>query len=316
MLSYALKDLLRNKRRSAAAAAGVALAVGLVSGIAFFVDSSSAQMTARALAPVAIDMQAGLKNPLASTLALTETLTPVPPLSVGQVVTVSITATNSAAAPATNVVLKDTMLPQFAYVAGSTRVGSAPAPDVAPPGDPTALSTPLAGGLSLGTLAPGAGAALTYEVRLAAALPPGAINLAATASSDQTPAPTAANAPIGLDLARLQRQVRAVKGVVGVEPMALVDLPAGSLRAPSAVVNQPVKLLAVSPDYGRLFPLIAIGAVAPTAGTALTTPATADLLAITPGQSLQLAIPGRAAPLELKPVGVADLSRSPRHMSW
>src|SRR4030088_3145756 len=80
MLSYVLKDMLRNPRRTAAASLGVALAVGLVSGIAFFVDSSSGQMTARAIAPVAIDVQAGIKGSLAAPLNLTETVTPVPPL--------------------------------------------------------------------------------------------------------------------------------------------------------------------------------------------------------------------------------------------
>ena len=65
MLSYVLKDLLRNPRRTMASVAGVALAVGLFSGIAFFVDNSSAQMTARAVSPVVIDMQAGGTRPLA-----------------------------------------------------------------------------------------------------------------------------------------------------------------------------------------------------------------------------------------------------------
>src|ERR1700737_1884761 len=66
VLSYVFKDLLRNPRRTLASVAGVALAVGLFSGIAFFVDSSSSQMTARAIAPVSIDMQAGLIRPLAA----------------------------------------------------------------------------------------------------------------------------------------------------------------------------------------------------------------------------------------------------------
>ena len=66
MLSYVLRDLLRNPRRTLASVAGVALAVGLFSGIAFFVDSSSSQMTARAIAPVVINMQAGLIRPLAA----------------------------------------------------------------------------------------------------------------------------------------------------------------------------------------------------------------------------------------------------------
>ena len=64
MLSYTLRDLWRNPRRTLASLAGVVLAVGLFSGIAFFVDSSAAAMTAHAIAPVALDMQVDLTAPL------------------------------------------------------------------------------------------------------------------------------------------------------------------------------------------------------------------------------------------------------------
>ena len=67
MLSYALHDLVRNPRRTIAALTGVALAVGLFASITLFVDGSAARMTERAIAPVAIDMRAGLTAPLATT---------------------------------------------------------------------------------------------------------------------------------------------------------------------------------------------------------------------------------------------------------
>jgi putative ABC transport system permease protein len=67
VLSYALRDLIRNPRRTLAALTGIALAVGLFASITLFVDGSAARMTQRAIAPVAIDMQAGLTSPLAST---------------------------------------------------------------------------------------------------------------------------------------------------------------------------------------------------------------------------------------------------------
>ena len=74
-----MKDLLRNPRRTLSAVAGVGLAVGLVAATAFFVDASAARMTERALAPVAIDMQAEISMPLASPLQLSETLGVVRP---------------------------------------------------------------------------------------------------------------------------------------------------------------------------------------------------------------------------------------------
>src|ERR1700736_1983713 len=96
VLSYVFKDLLRNPRRTMASVAGVALAVGLFSGIAFFVDSSASQMTARAVAPVVIDMQAGVTRPLASALSVKESTSPAPPFTAGQLITATITVTNAA----------------------------------------------------------------------------------------------------------------------------------------------------------------------------------------------------------------------------
>ena len=94
MLAYTLRDLLRNPRRTLASAIGVALAVGLFSATAFFVDGSAAKMTERALAPVALEMQAGLTSPLASPLVLKEALNAGPSLAAGQPVTVTLTVHN------------------------------------------------------------------------------------------------------------------------------------------------------------------------------------------------------------------------------
>ncbi|GAC1574049.1 MAG: hypothetical protein NVS3B24_00740 [Candidatus Dormibacteria bacterium] len=310
MFSYALKDLFRNRRRTAAAAAGVALAVGLVSGIAFFVDSSSSQMTARAIAPVAIDMQAAVKNPLASTLALSENVVPAAPLTAGQVVTVTLVAANPGAAPVTGAVLKDSLPSQLGYVPGSTRVGTTIAPDLTVPGE-TASQSPLQVGLSFGGLAPGATVTVTYQARVLSPIAPGAaLNLGGTLQSTESPTPTPANAPVGLDLARVAQQMRSVRGVSAVEPVALVDLPAGSLHSGTAVQAQPLKLLAISPSYARRFPVIGLGGVAIDPTSALATRATADLLGATTGQSLQLVLPGRALPVTLRLSGIADLSRA------
>ena len=64
MRSYVWRELVRNPRRTIAALAGVALGVGLFSGVLFFVDGSGATLTARAVAPLAIDMQRVLTSPL------------------------------------------------------------------------------------------------------------------------------------------------------------------------------------------------------------------------------------------------------------
>lgn len=58
ILSYAWKLVSRNPRRTFTYIFGLALAVGLFSGILFFVDATSRQMTAMAIAPVKIDIVA------------------------------------------------------------------------------------------------------------------------------------------------------------------------------------------------------------------------------------------------------------------
>jgi ABC-type lipoprotein release transport system permease subunit len=55
--NYALKQILRNKRRTFTYLFGLVLAVGLFSGILFFVDASAQKMTQTAVAPVVVDMQ-------------------------------------------------------------------------------------------------------------------------------------------------------------------------------------------------------------------------------------------------------------------
>jgi len=56
ILSYAWKLVTRNPRRTLTYLFGLALAVGLFSGILFFVDVTARQMTATAIAPVLIDI--------------------------------------------------------------------------------------------------------------------------------------------------------------------------------------------------------------------------------------------------------------------
>ena len=67
MHAYSLRGLVRQPLRTLASLAGVALAVALFASVAAFVDGSAGLMTARALAPVPIDLQVGLTAPLAAT---------------------------------------------------------------------------------------------------------------------------------------------------------------------------------------------------------------------------------------------------------
>src|SRR6202022_2174178 len=106
VLSYTRRDLGRNPRRSLASLAGVVLAVGLFSGIAFFVDSSAATMTAHAIAPVALDMQVDLSVPLAGPLTVTETPASAGPLAPSDPTAIRLVVTNTSSRPATGMVIR------------------------------------------------------------------------------------------------------------------------------------------------------------------------------------------------------------------
>ncbi|HUW68669.1 MAG TPA: ABC transporter permease [bacterium] len=62
-ISYPWRLVARNGRRSRTYVFGLALAVGLFSGILFFIDGATRQMTAAALAPVTLDIVAHQVNP-------------------------------------------------------------------------------------------------------------------------------------------------------------------------------------------------------------------------------------------------------------
>lgn len=64
MLAYVMRDLWRNPRRTLAAMVGTTLGVGLFCAVLFFVDASGATMTARAIAPLTLDLQSVLESPL------------------------------------------------------------------------------------------------------------------------------------------------------------------------------------------------------------------------------------------------------------
>src|SRR6202171_2362210 len=143
MLKSSLRDLTRNPRRTLASVVGVALAVGLFSSTAFFVDGSASRMTERAIAPVAIDLQADLTAPLASSLTLAESISGGPALAAGQTATVTLVVTNTSGLPATALVVQDRIPTQLAYVPGSTTLNGKSTPDV--DGE-----SPVTGGLHAG----------------------------------------------------------------------------------------------------------------------------------------------------------------------
>ena len=300
MRRYVLRDLVRNPRRTLASVSGIALAVGLFASISFFVDSSSAQMTARAIAPVKLDMQAGLTNPLASPLSLSETSAGGgAALHAGDRLTVTLTVRNKGGQQANAVKLTDTLAPGLSYVPATTTRDGRPLADA---GDSSA-PFPLAGGLSLGAIAPGTSTVITYMVTASA---PTRFIAAATVQAAGDPTPVAANAPPPATLDQVIANIRALKGVSGAAPLASVTLPVGAL--PGA--GSPLQLLAFDPAYLQTFPLVQVTAGTYTPGTVMLSQAAADLTRVKPGQPLTIALPGQAAPLVVTTGAIGDFTNA------
>jgi putative ABC transport system permease protein len=318
LLSFSLRDLVRNPRRTLASVVGVALAVGLFSGIVFFVDSSAASMTQRAVAPVAIDMQAGVTSPLASPLALTESVGGTS-LTVGQAVTVTLTVTNTAGRPFTSLLLKDELPPQLTYVAGSTTLNGKPLADVvrANAGDiPPSAVSPVIGGLSAGDLAAHGGtSSVTYKASANVAVPAvQALALRGTVSSREEPAPVTANAPAAPNLADLAAQLAKVPGISAVDALGTLDLAAGSLQSGTLAnrlsLLQPLRVFAFDPAFAGHYPMVRITSGSYSTSTVLLSTDAATALGVLPGGAVSLIVPGRAQPITLQAGGVADFSRA------
>lgn len=304
MFSYALKDLLRNPRRTLAAFAGVGLAVGLVAATAFFVDASAARMTERALAPVAIDMQAEISTPLASPLQLTEAVVGGPALSAGQSTTVNLIAVNGSSRTVTTVVIRDQLPQSLAYRPGSATLDGKPVPDVDG-------ANPLESGIRIAALAPGGKATVTYGVNVTSAVgTTQALDLRGTISSAEEPGPVTANGPQPLSLAQLSERVFKVPGIKSTDPLGTVDFAPGSVRAGSKLISETLRVLAVNSDYLQHYGFIRLSTGGYNPGSVLLSPEAATALGVGSGQPLALAIPGRTTPLMLHVGGVADLSQA------
>jgi putative ABC transport system permease protein len=304
MISYSLRDVLRNGRRTLASVVGVALGVGLFASIVFFIDGSAVSMTDRAIAPVTIDMQAGLTSPLASSLTLKQTLNGNPTLAPGQTATMSLAVTNEGSGPATGVVIKDEPPAPLVYVPNTTDVNGRRLFDPEE-GGPTIMS----GGVPVGALASKATATVTYTVRAASPVPSlPRLQVKGTVASREDPAPTTANTQRPIRQQELAQEVSRIASLTMIDRLSMIDLPGGSLRAGALRVDRPVRVFAFDPAYITHYQRIVMTAGSFSAGTSLVSVEAAKQLGAAPGADLALAVPGRPQPIQLHVGGVVDVS--------
>ena len=305
MRSYAWRELARNPRRTLVSMAGVALGVGLFSGLLFFIDGSGATMTARALAPLSLDMQRVLTAPLGGGLRLEEHLAPLSRARAGDSLTVSLRVVNGGADTAHDVVVGDQPPPPLRYIPESTQLGGRPIRDVA---RRSPLSQGIAGlGFNIGTIPPATAVTITYKVRAERATRPTAVRLRGSVSSRESVVPTAANTHRAHTLEQVRAQMERIPGVATADGLSFVDLPAGSLSARGIPLDRPVRVFAFDARYRDHYPSIRIVRGGFRVGAALVSAEASRALRIAPRDSFKLRLPaGRRL---LLPVGgVADLS--------
>ena len=308
MIRYAWRDLVRNPRRTLASMIGVALGIGLFSGVLFFLDGSAATMTSRALAPLDLDIQR-MVTADPDGLSLTERITGSKALEAGQQTTVELTVRNGGVAPANDVVVRDEPPQPLTYVGHSTALDGTPVPDIGGEGP---LSHGVAGfGFTVGRMEPGESVTISYTAEAAEAVADvGALGPQATVSSRELPVPVEANSERILTLDELLARVSAIPGVAAADGLGMVDLPAGALTTEDAEVPDAVRLFAFDRGYLDHYPSIQVvdGALDPQ-GVLISVEA-ARSLGVAPGDEISLQIPGRYDPLSLQVSGVVDLARA------
>ena len=307
MRRYVWRELLRNPRRTLAATAGVVLGVGLFSAVLFFIDGSGATLTARAIAPLALDMQRVLTSPLGSGLRLREQLDPGGSIRAGEQVTITLRVTNGGAEPAHDVVVQDEAPPPLRYLRGTATLNGARLPDA---GEGSPLSQGVAGlGRNIGTVAPGATVTITYRARVSRAVRAPSLRLRGRISSRESLVPAPANGPRRLTLEQVRGRIASIPGVASADGLAFVDLPAGSLRAPGVALRSPLRVFAFDRRYRDHYPSIRIVAGSLRPAAAVLSVEASRALGVRPGGSVSLRLPaGRR--LSLRVSGVADLRRA------
>jgi putative ABC transport system permease protein len=305
---YVWRDLRRNPRRSLTALAGMTLGIGLFSAVLFFIDGSSATMTERAIAPIPIDMQRLLADPLGNKVRLTEQIAPER-LQPGQRGHVTLVLANNSSHPANEVVIRDEPTPPLSYVADSMTVDGTRMPDYG--GDFPLAQGEAKLGLNLGTVAPKSKVTLAYDVVADSAVESvPALGPSASFSSREIGVPIKANTSEALSLEELTRQVGRVPGVVRAEPLSLVDLDPGSLSAGPKRPPEVVRVFGLDSQYLEQDPSIRIVEGSYESGSGLLSAEAARALAVGPGGAVQVRIPGMTEALNVRISGITDVSRA------
>ena len=301
---YVWADLVRNRRRTFSTMIGVILGVGLSCSVLFFVDGLSASMTARAVAPLAIDMQQVVTVPIGAALRLAQAVVPSRAVRPGEPVRVQLVLRNHGTVRAGEVVVRSEPTAGMDFVAGSARIDG----KSAGAGNPFASGAARAG-VNLGTVDAGRTRVLEYQARATTTVSAPAKLFLSTVSSREALIPVRANSTASVDLTRLTSGIARVDGVASADQLSFADLPSDSMSIRAHRVDAPVRVFGFDPSYRDRHTTIRITQGAQVPGHALLSVEAAAALDARVGDVVSVALPdGSEASVPVS--GFVDLTRA------
>jgi len=283
------------------------LGIGLFSAVLFFIDGSSATMTARAIAPLPLDMQRVLADPLGNQVRLTERVD-ASRLEPGDHARVTLVLKNNSARAANEVVIRDEPPAPLSYVPDSTTIDGTPMPDLA--GDFPLAQGEAKLGLNLGTVPAKTEVTVTYEVVAGSAVESAQLGPHATFSTREIADPIKANASEPLSLSELARRIGDIPGVARSDQLSFVDLAPGSLSSGASRPTEPVRVFGFDQQYLEHDPSISIASGSYEPGSGLLSAEAARTLRVDLGDVVRVWLPGLSKPVGVRISGIADLSRA------
>lgn len=248
------------------------LGVGLTCALLFFVDGLSASMTRRAVAPLPLDMQRVLTEPVAGDVRLSLQVEPLGAAKAGDTIQVRLELKTLGETPANDDFVRSVPAAGLTYVKGSAVIDG----EVVTKGENPFASGPAKAGLNLGTLTPGSTVRLDYQATISAAQNISEQTFVSTSSSRESLIPVVANAGRPMSLEALATQLRTVNGVAFAEQLSFADLPRGALSAdvptdaPNGVrVGGAVRVFGFEPSYMKRDSMIKLVAGTQVVGEAL-----------------------------------------------
>lgn len=304
---YVVADLARNPRRTLSTMIGICLGVGLFCSVLFFVDGLSASMTQRAVAPLAIDMQRIITPRSADSLAVTQSLEPLPPGSRDNGSLVVIKIRNTGGVSANEVTVRSRPKPGWTYLAGSARIDG-----VEPAARDNPFSTgPGRTGINLGTIDPGASHRLEYAVQNETTSTATTVDqvIDTTFSSRESLTPARANESARKPLATLAESISRIEGVSAAHPLLLADLAPGALSTRDVAPSVPAKVIGLDADYEHADPTVVIVKGKLTATGAVISAEAAVALKVGLQDTVTLTLPDSST-VDLRISGISDLSEA------